>query len=93
MDKKYIVEYMGTLVIVTAHLLTESNPVIIGIVYFATLFTAEGITDGFFNPFVPLAKYMLNRGSTEDIMYNLLAQLLGGLSSILLFKPMKTILD
>ncbi len=84
---------MGTLVIVTAHLLTESNPAVLGIVYFATLFAADGNTTGFFNPFVPLSQYILSRGSTEDIIYTLLSQLFGGLSSILLFKPLKTYMD
>lgn len=93
MDKRYIVEYMGTVVIMTANFLTESDPVVIGIVYFAVLWMSQGITSGFFNPFIPIYTYMMSRGTTQDVVYNLFAQVFGAISSILLFKPLKTYLD
>jgi glycerol uptake facilitator-like aquaporin len=64
-----------------------------GIVYFAVLWMSQGISSGFFNPFIPLYTYMMSRGTTEDVLYNLIAQVFGAISSILLFKPLKTYLD
>ncbi len=32
MNKKYLIEYLGVLVIMTAKLLTEGNPTIMGVV-------------------------------------------------------------
>jgi glycerol uptake facilitator-like aquaporin len=86
---KYFIEYLGVLVIVIATLLTESDPIIMGLVYFSTLTTTQGITDGYFNPFVPIATFILGHGSTEDVMYNLIAQVAGGITAILFIKPIK----
>jgi hypothetical protein len=89
MDKKYIIEYLGTLVIMTAKLLTEAHPVVMGLVYFSIYWMTRGISTGFFSPFGPLAAYMLKRGTVEDMTYNLVAQYSGAISGILLFKPLK----
>jgi glycerol uptake facilitator-like aquaporin len=93
MDKKYIIEYMGVLVIVTAKLLTEADPAVMAIVYFSIFWMAGKITSGYFTPFGPLAMYMLGRGALQDVVYNLIAQLTGAVSAILLFKPLKAYID
>lgn len=89
MDKKYIIEYLGTLVIMTTKLLTEANPIVMGLVYFSVYWMSAGITTGFFNPFGPLSAYMLNRGSVQDMTYNLIAQYSGAISAVLMYKPLK----
>lgn len=89
MEKKYIIEFLGTLVVMIAKLLTEANPVVMGVVYFSVYWMTQGISTGFFNPFGPLAAYMLKRGTTQDITYNLVAQCLGAISAITLYKPLK----
>jgi len=88
-DKKYIIEFLGTAVIMTAKLLTEAHPVVMGLVYFSVYWMSRGITTGFFSPFGPLAAYMLGRGTIEDITYNLGSQYLGAISGIMLYKPLK----
>lgn len=90
---KYVIEYLGVLVIVTAKLLTEVNPIVMGLTYFSIYWMTTGITTGFFTVWGPISSYMLNRGTTQDIMYNLIAQFLGGISAIILFKPLKTYID
>lgn len=87
---KYFIEAIGVCVIVTAKILTEANPAVMGIVYFATLWMTQGITTGFLTPFGPIAYYLLGRMSTQDAMYNLVAQIIGALSAVLLFKPIST---
>lgn len=93
MDRKYILEFLGVMVIVTSKLLTEAHPVVMGLVYFSIFWMSRGITTGFFTPFGPISAYMLNRGSMQDITYNLIAQLAGGISAILLFKPLKAYME
>jgi hypothetical protein len=93
MFNKYIIEYLGTLVILIAKLLTEADAAVMAIVYFSVYWMTKGITTGFFTPFGPLAAYMLSRGSIEDIGYNFIAQFLGAVSAILLLKPIKTYID
>lgn len=90
---KYFVEYLGVLVIVTAKLITEADPIVMGFIYFSVFTMAGKITSGFFTPFGPLAAYMLGRGTVQDMMYNLGAQLAGALSAIFMFKPIKAYID
>lgn len=93
MDKKYIIEYMGVLVILVAKLITEADPIVMGVMYFSVFWMAGKITSGYFTPFGPLAMYMLGRGNTQDMIYNLIAQITGALSAILLYKPLKVYMD
>jgi glycerol uptake facilitator-like aquaporin len=93
MQKKYIIEFLGTLVIVTAKLLTEAHPVVMGIVYFSVYWMTRGITTGFFTPFGPYAAFVIGRGTYEDIVYNFGAQFLGATSAIFLFKPLKAYIE
>jgi glycerol uptake facilitator-like aquaporin len=89
MEKKYLIEFLGTLVIMTSKLLTEAHPVVMGIVYFSVYWMARGITTGFFNPFGPYAAFILGRGTYDDMIYNIASQFLGATAGILLFKPLK----
>ena len=90
---KYFIEYLGILVIVTAKLLTEADPAVMGVIYFATLMMTKGISTGFLTPFGPLATYILGRGDAQDTMYNLIAQFSGAVSATLLFKPINSLLE
>jgi glycerol uptake facilitator-like aquaporin len=90
---KYLVEYMGVLVLITAKLITEADPIVMGIIYFSLFTLAGKITSGFFTPFGPLAAYMLGRGNVQDMMYNFVAQVSGAVSAILLFKPIKAYIE
>lgn len=90
---KYFIEYLGSLVIATANLLTESDPIIIGLIYFAVLSMTKDISTGFSNPVVPIAAYTSGRMPLEEMGYNLLAQVLGGVSAIVAFKPIKIYID
>jgi hypothetical protein len=93
MNKKYIIEFLGVLVIVTAKLLTEADPVVMALVYFSVFWMARGITTGFFTPFGPMAGFMLGRGTIEDIGTNLAVQFAAAASAILLFKPLKAFIE
>ncbi len=93
MENKYIIEYMGVLVIVVAKLITEADPLVMAVIYFSVFWMAGKITSGYFTPFGPLAMYMLGRGTPQDMIYNLIAQVSGALSAILLYKPLKVYME
>lgn len=90
---KYLIEYLGVLVIVTAKLITEADPMVMAIIYFSVFTMAGKITSGFFTPFGPLAAYILGRGTVDDMLKNAASQIAGALSAILLFKPLKAYMD
>lgn len=90
---KYLIEYLGVLVIVTSKLITEADPVVMGIVYFSIFTLAGKITSGYFTPFGPLAAYMLGRGNVQDMVYNFISQVAGAISAILLLKPLKAYME
>jgi glycerol uptake facilitator-like aquaporin len=84
---QYFIEYLGTLVVVSAKLVTEADPVVMGITFFAVYWMTKGITRGLFTPFGPLALYMLGRMGFEEASKNLLVQSLGAISAVLIYKP------
>jgi hypothetical protein len=90
---KYLIEYLGVLVIVTAKLITEADPIVMAVIYFSVFTIAGKITSGYFTPFGPLAAYILGRGNVQDMLYNLGSQLAGALSAISLFRPLKAYID
>lgn len=90
---KYLIEYLGVLIIISAKLLTNGEPIVMAIIYFSIFTMAKGVTSGYFTPFGPLSAYILGRGTIEDMSYNFLAQLLGALSAIMLFKPVKAFIE
>jgi hypothetical protein len=59
---------MGVLVLITAKLITEADPIVMGVIYFSLFTLAGKITSGFFTPFGPLAANMLGFSRlTEDL--------------------------
>lgn len=90
---KYFIEYLGVTIIVTAKLLTEADPIVMGLIYFAAFTLTKGISSGFLTPFGPLSAFILGRGDKLDMMYNLIAQFLGAISAALLFKPISSFIE
>ena len=85
--KQYIVEYMGTLVVLVAKLISDADPVVMGLVFFAVFTITKGISTGYFTPFIPVTSYLLGRMTLEESLYNILSQVFAGLSAVLLMKP------
>lgn len=86
---QYLVEFMGTLVLIYAFLLTDTNPTIMAIVYFAIHTLADEYATGTFNPFGCLAYYMIGRMSLNETIYNLVAQLFAMQAAVVTFLPAK----
>lgn len=90
---RYFVEAWGVIVILYAKLLTDADPIILGFTYFACLFFAKGITTSYFSPMSGIASYAMGHMAQDDLMYNLLAQILGTLAVIITFTPVYSSLN
>lgn len=84
---------MGVVTILYAKLLTEADPTIMAIVYFAMFSLAKDITTGFFTPIGSFAAWMIGRVETRDFLYNIAAQLLASVAVAITFIPTKTYID
>lgn len=88
---KYFIECMGVITIVYAFLLTDKNPAIMGMIYFA-MFTIAEQNSGF-NPLTTTASYLIGHLPFEETLYYLGAQLVGMLAVSISFLPIKTYID
>lgn len=93
MLNKYFIEFMGVVTIIYAKLLTEADPVVMAIVYFAMFTLAKDITTGFFTPIGSLSAWMIGRVPTREFLYNVLAQIGGALAVAVTFIPTKAYID
>ena len=93
MWNQYILEFMGVVTIIYAKLLTEADPVVMAIVYFAMFNLAKGITTGFFTPIGSLAAWMIGRVPTQEFIYNVIAQIGASIAVAITFIPVKAYID
>ena len=93
MLNKYFIEFLGVTTIIYAKLLTEADPTIMAIIYFAMFSIAKGITTGYFTPIGSLAAWMIGRVPTEEFMYNVISQVLATIFVAISFLPIKTYMD
>ena len=89
---QYLVEFMGTLVIVYALLLTDTNPAIMGLTYFAVYTVAGEQSSGTFNPLGNLGYYMIGRMSLREMCLNLSVQIFAMIAAVLSFLPLKALI-
>jgi hypothetical protein len=81
-----LLEYMGTLLIITASLFTNANPIMVGLASASALFIADGKSEGFFTPLGVLMKYMLGRVSSKEALKLVAVQCAAVASVVLLYK-------
>ena len=89
MTMQYLVEFVGTLIIVYAFLLTDTNPAIMAIVYFAVFTVAGEMSTGTFNPLGALAYYMIGRMSLQEMALNVATQIFAMETAVISFLPVK----
>jgi len=89
---KYFMEFMAVIVLVYTMLLTDGNPVVMGIVYFA-VYTLAKQTSGHFTPIGALAYYMAGRTNMHDLLKNITVQLFALNCAIIFFKPLKVLMQ
>jgi hypothetical protein len=90
---KYFIEFFGVVVILFAKMLTDGDPMIMALVYFATFSIGKGITEAYYTPLAVFVKYTLGQISLQDSMYYLTAQYLAATAIIITFIPVKKLLQ
>jgi hypothetical protein len=90
---KYFIEFLGVVVILFAKMLTDANPTVMAIVYFATFTIGKGITESYYTPLAVFVKYSLGQMTAQEGIYYLTAQCLGAIAIIITFMPTKKFLD
>jgi len=85
MIQKYLAEFLGTIFFVYVILVTM-NPLAIGAALALAILLASNISGGHFNPAVSLTMACMGKLSTTDLMPYIIAQVLGGLIALEIFK-------
>jgi len=89
---EYFIELLGVITIVYAKLLTEADPLIMGLVYFSMFTIGKGITKGYFTPFAPFVLYGLGRMPLMESIKLLMIQFVGAGLVVLTFIPIQKVL-
>jgi aquaporin Z len=79
-------EFLGTLLLVLSILASGGNAAFVGLTLAVVIFFAGKTSGGHVNPAVSLAMYLRKRMSLNDLLGYIIAQLLGGAASVVLFK-------
>ena len=82
----YTVEFLGTMVLILAILVTAGNPIIIGAALAGGVALGGGISGGHYNPAVSVMALVKGDLSQSDFLGYVLAQVLGGLFALEIFK-------
>ena len=83
-----IAEFLGTLLLVLSILASGGNALFVGLTLAVIIFFAAKTSGGHVNPAVSLAMYLRKKMSMNDLIGYIVAQLLGGVTSVYLFKAL-----
>ena len=86
--QKYLAEFLGTLFFVYVVVAT-GNPLAIGATLALSVLLASRISGGHINPAVSVVMASLGKISTADLMPYIIAQILGALVALELYKRFK----
>ena len=82
--QKYLAEFLGTLFFVYV-ILTTGNAFAIGLALALVILLSSKISGGHINPVVSLLMWISNKLTTTDIIYYIIAQILGGLLALYIY--------
>ena len=85
MDNKYLVEFIGTLIL-SFVVFATNNYLAIGAALALAVFLGGAISGGAFNPAITIALVQANKLATDDMMPYIVAQLAGGVAGYQLVK-------
>jgi aquaporin Z len=86
--QKYLAEFLGTLFFVYVILIT-GNPIASAAALAIAMFLSASISGGHINPAVSIVMAAKGRISTNDLIPYVIAQILGGLVALEVFKRFK----
>ena len=90
---KYFIELLGVVVLTYATLLTDGNPLVMGIIYVSVYMIGHDVDKAYFNPLFVVANFVLGRMTFGEAWARILAQFLGALFTLVTFIPTKTFID
>ncbi len=85
MLKLLLLEFMGIILILSASILTHSNPYFIGLAYTSALLISHE-SPGHFNPIFLFMQYLLGRISLNEFLKFLSVQLLAVIGFVIAYK-------
>lgn len=85
---KYLVEFLGTVFFLYV-ILATGNALAIGAALALAIFVGGKISGGHFNPAVSLMMLAKGKLNTKDGMIYVLAQVLGGMTALAIYKHVK----
>jgi len=78
----YLLEYLGTLLVCSAFIMTNSNPILVGLSYTSAHYFNEG---GIFNPLMLLINLFLGRIIFSDALKLFAVQIAAALSVVIIY--------
>ena len=84
----YLVEYLGSVFFIYV-ILATGNPLAIGAALALTILLTSNISGGHINPSVSIAMASAGELSTKDLIPYCIAQILGGLTALEIYKRYK----
>jgi len=88
MMQKYLAEFIGSVFFIYV-ILATGNPLAIGAALAIAILLASNISGGHFNPAVSIVMASAGKISTTDLMPYIIAQILGGLVALEIYKRFK----
>lgn len=85
-SNQYLAEFLGTLLLLLGILASGGNAVVVGITLAIAIFFTGKTSGGHINPAVSVAMYMKGALSFNDLIGYIVAQTLGAVSSLFLFR-------
>ena len=83
---KYLAEFLGTLLLLLSTLASGGNFAVVGAALAVAMFFSGKISGGHINPAVSVAMYMKGALSMNDLVGYIIAQTVGAVSSLYLYK-------
>ena len=83
-----IAEYLGAMLLVLSIFASGGNPAFVGLTLGVIIYLSGKINPGHANPAVSIAMYVKNKLSIGELVGFIVAQVLGAITSVYLFKAL-----
>lgn len=82
---KYLIEFLGTLLLLTCILASGGNFAIVGAALATSVYFAGSVSGGHINPAVSIAMFVNKKLSLNDLIAYIASQITGGVSAVYLY--------
>jgi aquaporin Z len=88
---KYLAEFLGTMILMLSVLVSGGQPLVVGGALAVIIYFAGSMGAGQVNPAITVAAFIAKKLSLQDLTGYIIAQLLGAVSSVYLYKFVLTL--